>query len=132
MAVAAEFGSGQVLWSMLWFFLFFIWIWLLFTVFGDIVRAKSLSGWGKALWTVGIIFLPYLGVFLYLIVNGSDMSRRDEEAARASEEAVQAYIRDAAGTQSAADELSKLAALHESGALSDAEYAQAKNRAVNG
>ena len=60
----AEFGTGQVFWSMLWFFLFFIWIWLLIVVFGDIFRSPDLSGWGKALWSIFVIFLPYLGVFV--------------------------------------------------------------------
>jgi len=132
MFIAAEFGTGQVLWSIIWFFLFFLWIWLVITVFADIIRS-SMSGWGKALWTIGIIALPFLGVFLYLIVNGGDMNRRAAEDAQANEEAAQAYIRQAAGTRvSTADELSKLADLHSAGKLSDAEYEQAKVRAVAG
>ena len=69
----AEFGTGQVFWSMLWFFLCFIWIWLLIVVFGDIFRSRDLSGWAKALWTIFVIFLPYLGVFVYLIARGHKM-----------------------------------------------------------
>ena len=65
----ATFGTGQVFWSMLWFFLFFIWIWLLIVVFSDIFRSHDLSGWAKALWTIFVIFLPYLGVFVYLIAR---------------------------------------------------------------
>ena len=72
----AEFGTGQVFWSMLWFFLFFIWIWLLISLFGDIFRSKDLSGWGKALWTIFIIILPFLGVLVYLIVRGNSMQER--------------------------------------------------------
>jgi len=72
----AEFGTGQVLWSMLWFFLFFIWIWLLIVVFADIFRSADLSGWGKALWTIFVILLPYLGVFVYLIARGGTMHQR--------------------------------------------------------
>ena len=132
MFIAAEFGTGQVLWSIIWFFLFFLWIWLVITVFADIIRS-SMSGWGKALWTIGIIALPFLGVFLYLIVNGGDMNRRAAEDAQANEEAAQAYIRQAAGTSvSTADELSKLADLHSAGKLSDAEYEQAKVKVVAG
>ena len=67
MNTVAEFGSGQVLWDMLWFFLFFIWIWILITVFADIFRSNDLGGWGKALWIIFVIVLPYLGVFVYLI-----------------------------------------------------------------
>ena len=71
---ASEFGSGQVFWSMLWFFLFFIWIWILITVFADIFRSHDLSGWAKALWVIFVIFVPYLGVFVYLIARGHKMS----------------------------------------------------------
>ena len=69
----AEFGTGQVFWSMLWFFLFFIWIWLLIVVFSDIFRSHDLSGWGKALWSIFVIVVPYLGVFVYLIARGHKM-----------------------------------------------------------
>ena len=73
--LAAEWGSGQVFWSILWFFLFPIWIWLLITCFADIFRSDDLGGWGKALWSIFIIVLPYLGVFVYLIVRGGRMGR---------------------------------------------------------
>ena len=129
--IAAEWGTGQVLWSILWFFLFFMWIWLVISIFADIIRARDMSGWAKALWTIGIIILPFLGVFLYLIVNGGNMSRRAQDDAIEQEKAVQAYIRDAAGT-SPTDELAKLAELHGSGKLSDAEYEQAKTKIISG
>ncbi len=132
MVLANEFGVGQVLWSIFWFFLFFLWIWLVITVFSDIMRS-DMSGWSKALWTIGIILLPYLGVFLYLIVNGDDMSRRSADEARAYEEGVQSYIRSVAGTsKSPSDELADLAALHQSGAISDREYDQAKSKVISG
>jgi hypothetical protein len=132
MSIAAEFGTGQVLWSILWFFLFFLWIWLLIAIFSDIMRS-SLSGWGKALWTLGIIVLPFLGILLYLIVNGGDMNEREAEQAQAADDATQAYIRQAAGTGAGmADELSKLADLHSAGTISDSEYEQAKSRVVAG
>ena len=99
MQLAAEFGTGQVLWSIIWFFLFFIWIMLIFQIFGDIIRSDK-SGVAKALWSVLIIFLPYLGVFAYLIFNGSGMAQRQVKAAEDNQEAMQAYIRDAAGTVS--------------------------------
>ncbi len=72
-SLIAEFGSGQVLWDVAWFFLFFT-IWLLIVVFSDIFRSHDLSGWGKALWTIFVIVLPYLGVFVYLIARGGKMS----------------------------------------------------------
>jgi hypothetical protein len=129
--IAAEWGTGQVLWSLLWFFLFFMWFWLIITVFADIIRSRDMSGWGKAAWAVGIIILPFLGVFMYLIIHGGNMSRRAQDDAIEQQKAVDAYIRDAAGT-SPADELAKLAELHGSGKLSDAEYEQAKTKIISG
>ena len=132
MIFAQEFGVGEVLWSIFWFFLFFLWIWLVISVFGDIMRS-DLSGWGTALWTIGIIVLPFLGVFLYLIVNGDDMNRRSADEARAYEEGIQSYIRNVAGhAKSPSDELADLAALHNSGAISDREYDQAKAKVISG
>ena len=129
--LAAEWGSGQVFWSILWFFMFFIWIWLLIIVFGDIFRSPDLSGWSKALWTIGIIFLPYLGVFLYLIIRGHKMSEHAAAQAQAQQDAFQQYVRQTAGTgTSTADELERLAKLHQQGILDDAEYATAKAKAL--
>src|SRR4051794_27137121 len=93
-----DFGSGQVLWSMMWFFLFFIWIWLLITVFADIFRSSDLGGGAKALWTIFVIFLPYLGVFVYLIARGHKMGEHAMAAAQAQDAAQRAYIQSAAGT----------------------------------
>lgn len=126
MVVAAEFGTGQVLWSIFWFSLFFMWIWLVISVLGDIFTSRDLSGAAKAMWTVGIIVLPYLGVFMYLIVRGDEMAANSAEAAAAQEDAVRSYIRDAAGGSGMADELSRIADMHASGSLDDAEYAAAK------
>ena len=131
MVFAAEFGTGQVLWSILWFFLFFMWIWLVISIFADIIRAQDMSGWAKALWSIFVIFLPFLGVFLYLIVNGDKMSNRAVESARQQEEAVQSYIRQTAGSGSAADELAKLADLHANGTIDDAEYASLKAKVLS-
>ena len=71
---AAEWGTGEVFWSMLWFFLFVVWIWLLITVFAHIFKSHDLSGWGKALWLLVVLVLPYLGVFLYLIIRGDKLA----------------------------------------------------------
>lgn len=129
---AAEFGTGQVLWSIFWFFLFFMWIMLVFSIIGDIFSDRELSGWAKALWTLGIIVVPYLGVLLYLIVRGNDMADNRARAAAEQESAVRSYIRDAAGSSGVAAELDKLAALHASGSISDAEYASAKANVLGG
>lgn len=131
MLLAADFGVGQVLWSILWFFLFFMWIWLVITIFADIIRSDDLSGWGKALWSILIIFLPFLGIFAYLIVRGGKMHERQLRAAQAQESAMQDYIRQTAGSApSTADELARLAELHQSGTLSDDEFAKAKSKLI--
>ena len=131
MLLAAEFGTGQVLWSILWFFLFFVWIMLIFTIFGDIIRNDEMSGWGKAIWSIVIIFLPFIGIFAYLIVNGGKMGERQAKSAQRQEAAVQDYIRTTAAEPSQADELAKLADLHQAGSLDDAEYAAAKAKILN-
>ena len=124
----SDFSVGDAFLSILWFSLFVIWFILIFFVFADIIRRRDISGWAKAMWTVAIIILPFLGIFLYLIVNGSGMSRRREDEARAADEAARAYIREAAGEVDTSSELSTLADLHESGQLTDEEYEKAKAR----
>jgi Short C-terminal domain/Phospholipase_D-nuclease N-terminal len=127
----AEFGSGQMFWSTLWFFMFFIWIWLLIVVFGDIFRSPDLSGWGKALWTIFIIVLPYLGVFVYLIARGRKMQEHTVKAAADQEAAFRGYVQNVAATSaSSADEIARLADLREKGILSDDEFQQAKAKAL--
>jgi hypothetical protein len=128
--IAAEFGSGQVLWSILWLFLFIVWIYLLIMIFSDIFRSDDLSGWGKALWTIAIILFSFVGILIYLIVRGGSMQQRQLAAAKQQNEAMQTYIRDAASGTSDADQLAKLADLHSSGKLDDAEYAAAKARDI--
>ena len=129
--LAAEFGTGQVFWSMLWFFLFFIWIWLLIVIFGDIFRSDDLSGWGKALWSLFIIFLPYLGVFVYLIARGHKMQEHSMKAAQAQDAALRQYVQNVAGSGGgSADEIARLADLRDRGVISEAEFQQAKAKAL--
>ena len=129
----AEFGTGQVFWSMLWFFLFFIWIWLLISLFGDIFRSKDLSGGAKALWTIFIIILPFLGVLVYLIVRGNSMQERALEDAANRENQFRGYVQSVAAagaTGGTADEIAKLADLRDKGVISDAEFQAAKAKAL--
>ena len=130
--LAAEFGTGQVFWSMLWFFLFFIWIWLLIVVFGDIFRSDDLSGWSKALWCIFIIVLPYLGVFVYLIARGHKMQEHSIKEAQAQEAQLRQYVQNVAGPGGggAADEIARLADLRDKGVISEAEFQQAKAKAI--
>jgi Short C-terminal domain/Phospholipase_D-nuclease N-terminal len=129
--IADEFGTGQVFWSLLWFFLWFIWIWLLIVVFGDIFRSPDLSGWGKALWTIFVIVVPYLGVFAYLIARGHKMHEHALQQAQAQDAAARQYIQSAVASQpGTADELARLADLKASGAIDEAEFQQAKAKAL--
>jgi Short C-terminal domain len=131
MSLFAEFGTGQVFWSMLWFFLFFIWIWLLILVFSDIFRSHDLSGVAKTLWVIFVILVPYLGVFVYLIARGHKMSEHAQQAAIEQDKAARQYIQQVT-TTSTADELAKLADLKAQGVIDDAEYASLKAKALAG
>src|SRR4051812_45427426 len=129
--VLADFGTGQVLWSMLWFFMFFIWIWLLITVFADIFRSHDIGGFAKTLWVLFVIIIPYLGVFVYLIARGHKMHEHAVEAAQAQDAAARSYIQQATGTAaSPADELARLADLKERGVISDDEFQKLKAKAL--
>lgn len=127
--LASEWGTGQVFWSMLWFFLFFIWIWLLIIVFSDVFRSHDLGGVAKAIWVIFIILLPYLGVFVYLIARGHKMQEHAVEAAQAQDTAMRQYVQSVAPV-SPADELAKLADLKAKGVIDDAEYERLKAKAL--
>jgi len=122
----AELGSGQMLWSIFWFFLFFIWIMILFRVFADIFVSHDLSGFAKVLWCIFVIFLPYLGVFVYLIARGSHMTQHAMDQAKAQDAAAREYIQSTVSAASPSDELAKLAALKADGTLTEAEFNAAK------
>ena len=116
----------DVIWTMLWFFLFVAWIWLLISVFADIF-SSDLSGWGKAGWSLFIVVVPILGCLIYLIVHGGDMQERRMAAAVAADQAQRDYIRSAVGEgSSVAEEIGRLDALREKGAISDEEFASMK------
>ena len=121
---------ANAFWTMLWFFLWILWFFLLFRIILDIFRSKDLGGWGKAGWLIFVCILPFLGVFVYLIARGSKMTQRDAEDAQAADQAMRAYVRDAAGSSGPADELAKLADLRERGVISDAEFQQSKAKVL--
>ena len=127
----AEFGSGQVFWSMLWFFLWVIWLWMLIAIFSDIFRSPDLGGGGKALWTIFVIVLPFLGIFVYLIARGGKMHEHAIQAAQDQNAAFRAAVQDAAGSGSGtADQLAKLADLKANGVIDDAEFERLKAKAL--
>ena len=115
----------NLFWTMFWIFIWVLWLFLLFRVIFDIFRSHDLSGWGKAGWLVFVIILPYLGVLVYLIARGGKMTDREVADVQASNGRYSAAPA-AAPASSTADELSKLAALHERGVLTDAEFAAQK------
>ena len=119
--VFAEWQVGQVFWSMLWFTMFFLWIWVLIRIFGDIFRSRDLGGWGKALWTLFVIFLPFLGVLAYLIVRGHKLGEHELEEAQRRDMAMRAYVRGAVETNPA-DDLARLVDLHDRGVITEAEF----------
>src|SRR4051794_1806761 len=128
--VLAEFGTGQVFWSMLYFFLFFIYIWMFIAIFGDIFRSRDLSGGAKAIWTLFVIFLPFIGICSYLIARGKKMNEHAVEAAQAQQDYFRTQVQSVVTTGNGADELAKLAKLKDEGVINDAEFQQMKAKLV--
>ncbi len=122
----------NLFWTMLFFFFWIMWIFLLVRIVSDIFRSADLSGVAKAVWTLFLIILPFIGALAYLVARGSKMHTREVNTAQANQEAMREYIRQSAGNQvSVADELNKLAALHSQGVLTDAEFAAQKAKLVS-
>jgi hypothetical protein len=126
--LAANYPLVNVFWTMLEFFLFFLWIWLAITVFSDIFRSHDLSGGVKMLWVVFVILFPFLGIFAYLIFRGGSMHERAAAQATLQRRAFDQYVQHAAGQSSTADQLHKLADLRERGFLTDSEFQSEKDK----
>jgi Short C-terminal domain/Phospholipase_D-nuclease N-terminal len=121
---------GQVMWTMLVFFAWVLFFWLLFTVFGDLFSRHDISGWGKAGWTILVIVLPFIGIFAYLISQGQAMGeRRSREAAQAQAQ-VDSYVRSVAGSGGSAEQIAKAKELLDSGVIDQAEFDQLKAKAL--
>jgi Short C-terminal domain/Phospholipase_D-nuclease N-terminal len=127
---AAEYPFLDIFWTMLIFFMWVIWIWILVTVLIDLFRRHDISGWGKAAWTLLVIVLPFLGVFMYLITQGSQMAERRSEEMRASRASFDSYVREAAGGSGPSDQIAKAKELLDSGAIDQAEFEQLKRKAL--
>ena len=130
MLLAADYPFLDVMWTMLVFFLWVAWFWLLFAVWTDLFRRSDLSGGSKALWLIFTILLPFLGVFVYLIVEHDGMTTRNIERASAQRAELDDYVRQTAGAGGAAAEIEKASKLLESGAISQAEYEALKQKAL--
>jgi len=128
--VAASYPFLDVLWSMVIFFMFVIWIWLLITVFADVFRRHDIGGGMKAVWLIFVIVLPYLGVFIYLIAEGHSMADRNVEQMKAARAQQDEYIQSVAGT-SPADQVAQAKSLLDSGAITQAEFDTMKAKALS-
>jgi hypothetical protein len=128
--LAADYPFLDVMWTMLVFFLWILWFWLLFTVFADIFRRHDISGWGKAAWLIFTILLPFLGVFVYLITQNVGMTERNLQRARAERDQFDDYVRQTAGGGGAAAEIDKAKQLLDNGAITQAEFEALKQKAL--
>jgi hypothetical protein len=129
--LAADYPFLDVLWTMLVFFLWIAWFWILITVFADIFRRRDISGVMKTVWIIFTIVLPFLGVFIYLITQNDGMTRRNVERAQSQRAEFDQYVRDAAVSGGgAAAEIEKAKQLLDSGAITQTEYDAIKSRAL--
>jgi hypothetical protein len=126
--LAYDYPLLSVFMSLLWFFLFVLWFWLLITILADVFRSHDLGGFSKTLWVLFVIFLPFLGVFVYLIARGHKMHEHAAADVAASDAAFKQYVRDNAGTTSTADQLAKLAELRDRGVLTREEFEAQKTK----
>ena len=128
--IASSYPFADAMWTMLIFFVWILWFWLLFTVWFDIFRRHDISGWGKAGWLIFTIVLPFLGVFVYLIAENEGMTQRRVEQAQAQQQQLDDYVRQTAGGGGSASEIEKAKALLDSGAITQAEFDSLKQKAL--
>jgi hypothetical protein len=126
--IASDYPFIDILGSMLFFFGFVIWFWLLITVFGDLFRRHDIGGWGKFFWSLFVILLPLLGVLIYLIAEGKEMAQRNIQEAQTAKAEFDAYVRETAGGPGA--EIAHAKKLLEDGTISQAEFDQIKQKAL--
>jgi hypothetical protein len=130
MMILADFTFGQALLTVLEIFVFAAWLMVLFTILSDLFRDHDISGWSKAIWVLFLIFVPFLAALIYLITRGQGMRERAVQQHEAAQHQLDAYVRQAAAGSSPADELTKLAKLHDDHKLSDEEFEKAKAKIV--
>jgi len=130
MVFAADYPFLDVLWTMILFFCWVAWIWLLIVIISDLFRRHDISGWGKAGWTAFVIVLPFLGVLVYLIAQGKHMAERRASDVKASQAAFDQYVREAAGSSGPSDQIERAKQLLDSGAIDANEFEQLKRKAL--
>ena len=128
--LAADFALGEALWTVFVIFLWITWLWLLFAIFGDLFSDPEESGWGKAGWTVLVLILPYLGIFIYLIARGGGMAERSMNRQRQAKAEFDSYVRETASSSGPAGEIAHAKSLLESGAISQEEFEALKAKAL--
>jgi membrane protein implicated in regulation of membrane protease activity len=128
----SSYPALSVFWTIVEVFLWVLWFWILIYVMIDIFRSRDLSGVAKALWFLFVLFIPLIGVLAYLIVRGSSMHERAAQQARQQDEDFRAYVQDAAGPKSSADELTKLAGLRDHGVITNEEFEREKSKILTG
>ena len=130
--IATDYPLLEVFWTMLIFFAFFIWIWILITVFGDIFRRHDIGGFTKTMWIIFVIVLPYLGVFVYLIAEHKGMTDRSIGEQQAAQAKMDDYVKSVAGANDPATQIANAKALLDKGAINQAEFDQIKQKALAG
>jgi len=128
--IASSYPFLSVMWTLLVIFAWVIWFWLLITVFMDLFRRHDCSGWAKAGWIIFVIVLPFLGVLIYLIANGSGMAERNMKQAQQAQSQMDEYVRSVASSSSPTEQISRAKELLDSGAISQAEYETLKQKAL--
>lgn len=128
----SSYPALSVFWTIVEVFLWVLWFWILIMVLIDLFRSPDLSGFAKAMWFLFVLFIPLIGVLAYLIFRGSSMHERASQQARQQDEEFRAYVQDAAGPQSAADELTKLAGLRDHGVITSEEFEREKSKILTG
>jgi hypothetical protein len=128
--IAADYPFLDIVWTMLVFVGWMIWFWMLIMVISDVFRRHDISGWGKAAWSAFVIVLPFLGVFIYLIAEGKEMAARRVSDAQEHQAAFDSYVRDVAASSGPTAEIAKAKQLLDTGAISQAEFEQLKQKAM--
>ena len=130
MPIAADYPFLDILWTMIIFFTWVVWIWIMIVILTDVFRRRDISGWGKAAWVIFLIILPFLGALVYLIAQHDGMAERGAEQAKAQQAQTDEYVRSVAGSGGPAAEIEKAKQLLESGAITEPEFDAIKAKAL--
>ena len=130
MPIAADYPFLDILWTMIIFFTWVVWIWIMIVILTDVFRRRDISGWAKGAWVVFLIILPFLGALVYLIAQHDGMAERGAEQAKAQRAETDEYVRSVAGTGGPAAEIDRAKALLDSGAINQSEFETIKAKAL--